>query len=310
MNLDDLSTTAIVVAVLVFLVGLGGAMAYEQVPEGHEGVVLSWGAVSGETFEPGANWVLPVRDGVQNVEVRPRTYTMSAVAGEGDNADRNDAVKVTAINGTEHDVDITVRYRVDEDRAARFVTQWNTVDQVEERLIRPTVRSRLRDEAAAIQTSQIYTREGRDRLEEAATQALKSAVEDEAIVLEAVQIRDVTLPSDYAQSLREKERAKVQVEEEENRIEVERKKAEQERIQAQADADVIDIRGDALRQNPEVLQLRYIQAINPTDKVILGGGDTPIILDAAGMGQQSNVTNETSAPDVSFNQTSANSTAA
>jgi regulator of protease activity HflC (stomatin/prohibitin superfamily) len=268
--------------VALLLVATGGAVAsYEQVGEGHVGVEKEWGAVTGNTHEPGANWIAPWK-GVQRVEVRPRTYTMSDTSGEGEKEARRDSVVVQTINGTTVRVDVTVRYRVDPDRADDFVRQWRNVEQAEERLIRPTVRSKLRDEAAAVPTTDIYTAGGRERLAAAATVALEQEFAGEALVLETVQVRAVDLPAEYDKALDAKEVAKQRVQEKEYEVQQERKEAERKRIEAEANADVIEIEGGALRDNPEVLIQQQIAAQENANTIYVPVGDDglPMYLDA------------------------------
>lgn len=267
---------AIGFALLLVVSGIGAALSYKQVPEGYEGVTTEWGAVTGETLEPGAHWKIPIMQGVQNVETRPRTYTMSQTSGEGQKA-RADAVSVQTVNGTTVKVDVTVRYRIDENNAGDFVREWNNVGQMEQRLIRPTVRSELRDEAADIQTSDIYTSGGREALAQAAVVALEQEFSDEPIILETVQVRNVDLPNRIDEVLDEKEEAKQRVQVEQERIEQERARAEQRRVEAQAEADVIRTRGEALRENPIVLDARMIEAYSE-GTVYVTDGDTPMIL--------------------------------
>lgn len=259
-----------------------GVLAVHQVDEGYVGVEKKWGEVTGTTFDPGMHFTRPFAVSVQTVETRPRTYTMADTQDEGDEPGRQDAVVVQTINGTTVRVDVTVRYRVNASEADQFVSEWNDVGQAEQRLIRPAVRSQLRDEAAAIPTSEIYTSEGRQRLAQAAREALVTEFSGEAMILEAVQVREVNLPDDYDRALNEKEIAKQRVEAEENRLEQDRIKAEQRRVQAQAQADVVEIRGEALRENPIVLRARYIQALdNGNVFVVPQDGSTPIIMDAS-----------------------------
>jgi regulator of protease activity HflC (stomatin/prohibitin superfamily) len=83
------------VGVAVVIALIGGVLAYEQVPEGHEGVTTEWGAVTGETLDPGAHFKIPVMQNVQAVETRPRTYTMSNTAGQQIILDASNATRTT-----------------------------------------------------------------------------------------------------------------------------------------------------------------------------------------------------------------------
>jgi regulator of protease activity HflC (stomatin/prohibitin superfamily) len=239
--------------------------SYEQVGEGHVGVEKEWGAVTGAVHPAGPNWVAPWV-GVQNVEIRPRTYTSS--------------VDVTTLNGTTFNVSYVIRYRVVDSRAAEFVKQWNQIEQAEQRLIDPTVEDRMRKEGAGIRSSVIYTEDGRNMLATAAQEKLSEAFDGEALVLEAVQITNVGIPGNYQRALNEKEIAKQNVQKEKYNVEKQRQIARQKEIDAEADARVIEITGEALRANPIVLQQREIDAIKPTDKVIIGSGNGGIIIDA------------------------------
>lgn len=268
-----------ILAVIIGVVLVGSfALSYTQVPEGHTGVEKELGAVTGNQYDAGAHLKLPWKS-VKTIECRPRTYTMSDAEGEGQKGGRQDAVVVQSVNGTTHRVDITIRYHINCANSTSFVSEWNNEQQMEQRLIRPTVRSQLRDEASSIQTSRIYTANGRKKLQASATTVLTEQFGDQAVVLEAVQIRDVTLPKQYQKELTKKEKSKVKITRKRHEIEVEKKEAKRKRIEAQADADVIKIRGKALNNNPIVLRDRYIKAIKPTDKVITDGNQS-IIVDA------------------------------
>lgn len=268
---QKLSFAASTVALLVLLSLIAVPFAYKGVNEGHVGVHKEWGAVTGKTLAPGAHLKMPIRDGVQNVEIRPRTYTMSHTSGEGKKANRDDSIRVTTINGTDVDVDVTIRYRVNAERADEFVTEWNNENQLEKRLIRPTVRSTGRDVAAGITTSDIYTQMGREALERAIREDLRAEMGDEPVVLEAVQVRDVKLPNSYQRQLNAKESAKVQIEKKEYQIQSARKDKQRKLIEAEAEAEANRIVGESLTD--EVLADRYIKSLDRTDTVYIPVGE-------------------------------------
>jgi len=279
---------------IVLFSSIGLVFAYHQVPEGHVGVETEWGAVTGNVDDPGAEWKVPFMQGIQDVETRPRTYTMSQTTGEGDKS-RADAISVKTVNGTTVKVDVTIRYRINDSEADEFVEDWNNERQMEKRLIRPTIRSELRDEASDIQTtggSGIYTRQGREALATTARTALESEFADEPIVLEQVQIRNIDLPDQIDATLDEKEQAKQQVEVEQERIRQEEARAEQARVEAQGEADVIATRGEALSENRIVLKARQIEAYDSGTVFVTEGGQE-IILDGSGAAEGNTDGNET-----------------
>lgn len=280
--------------VLLLLIGVGTVgIGYHQVNEGYVGVHTKLGAVTGEVQQPGATWIIPGYQGVKNVEIRPRTYTMAERRGEGDKEDIDDAVSVPTKDGVDVKVDITIRYRVQADKVPKFVSEWHSVEQAEQRLIRPTVRSTLRDEGGDIPTSDIYTKDGRDRLREAVRKELDKDTRNEAVVVEAVLIREVRLPPGYQKSLekkeiekqrvlqadyavdraeKEKEKAIVQAESkaEQRRISAQAR-ADARRIQAEAEADAIKVVNDELTE--DYVDYEFVRALDRTDTIYFMGSD-------------------------------------
>lgn len=264
---NDLLITSIAIIAVILIIGF--VFAYQQVPEGHAGVEKTWGAVNGDVLDSGANWIVPFMQGVQDVETRPRTYTMSNTINEGQRS-QADAISVKTVNGTSVDVDITVRYRIEKRNTDAFVSEWNYEEQMEARLIRPTIRSVLRDEASSLQTTgdnSIYTQEGRQSLQKTARGALEEEFKDQPIILEAIQIRNINLPDTIDQTLQEKEQAKQQVQVEQQRIKQEKARAEQKVVEAEGDAEAIEIRGEALNSNEVVLEQQYIEALKEGETI-------------------------------------------
>jgi regulator of protease activity HflC (stomatin/prohibitin superfamily) len=247
---------------------IGGVMAFEGVNEGHVKVVKNKGAVTGDYLEPGWHFITPIVEGTQTIETRPQTYTMSAAGGEGERADKDDSVRVLTSDGLAVDIDVTVRYRVTPSMAPQFHAEYRDMATAEERIIRPTIRSELRTEGGNIDVTEIYTGEGQTRLKLAVEEALKTEFNGSGLTLQTVQIRNVRLPAEYAQSIEQKKVREQKIEEAQYEIQVAEKNKERQIIEAQAEAEQIRITGDALRDNPEVLQLRYIEALAENDNTV------------------------------------------
>jgi len=262
------SATVIGLVVLLLVSAVGGVMAFEGVNEGNVKVVKNQGAVTGKILEPGWHFITPIVQGTVSIPTRPQTYTMSHQSGEGDNANQDDSVRVLTQDGLHVDVDVTVRYRVTPRDAPRFHEEYRDLPTAETRLIRPTVRSVLRTEGGNIDVTDIYTGEGQTRLKLAVEEALKTETEGSGIVIESVQIRNVRLPAEYAKSIEQKKVKQQKIEEAEYEIQVAEKNKERQVIEAEAEAEQIRIKGEALRQNPEVLDLRYIEALRENDNTI------------------------------------------
>ena len=269
-NLTRLVLTG-VLALLVLSAPVAGLLAWEPVEEGNVKVVKKWGATTGTVFEPGAHFVNPVSQSTSSLSVRPQSYTMSAQQSEGQ-VEGDDAIRVLTEDGLRVDIDVTVRYRVDASQAVDFYKNYRTVETAEERLIRPSIRSVLRTEAGRLPVTEIYTGEGQTKLKLAAERELGEDFQNDGLILEAVQIRNVELPAEYARAVEQKEITEQRRQQKQSELEVEKLEADRKKIEAQGEADANRIVSESLTN--EVLAQQYIQRLDETDTVYIPvGGD-------------------------------------
>jgi regulator of protease activity HflC (stomatin/prohibitin superfamily) len=260
------------IALLLLAAPVVGLLAWEPVEEGNVKVVKKWGATTGQVFGPGAHVINPVSQSTESLSVRPQAYTMSSSAGEGRESARDDAITVLTQDGLRTDIDVTVRYRVDAANAVTFYRQYRTLGTAEERLIRPSIRSILRTEAGRLPVTVIYTGEGQTRLKAAAEKELGGEFSKAGLVLEAVQIRNVELPAQYAQAVEQKEITEQRRQQKQDELAVEELEAERKRIEAQGTADANRIISQSL--DDRVLAQKYIEKLDETDTVYIPvGGD-------------------------------------
>lgn len=252
MNDRTVGVITVVLGFCVVTAAVGGLLAWEPVNEGNVKVVTNFGAYKGEVLYPGPHWVNPVTQDTHSLSVRPQEYTMSKDSGEGNKANKDDSVTVLTNDGVKVDIDVTVRYRVDASNAGTFYQKYKTVDNAETVLIRPTVRSVLRTEGGDISTQYIYTGAGQDQMRDAVITALEPELKDAGLVLEAVQIRNVQLPRNYADSIEQKEIAKQKAEQAENEVVLAEKEKQKQIIRAQANAEEAVIRATAAAEAREI----------------------------------------------------------
>ncbi|WP_410765993.1 prohibitin family protein [Haloferax sp. DFSO60] len=257
-------------ALLLIASPVAGLLAWEPVEEGNVKVVKKWGATTGTVFEPGAHVVNPISQSTVSMSVRPQSYTMSAKSSEG-NQQGDDAITVLTQDGLRTDIDVTVRYRIDAAKAVSFYQNYRTLGTAEERLIRPSIRSVLRTEAGRLRVTEIYTGEGQTKLKAAAEKELSEEFAKDGLILEAVQIRNVELPSEYAQAVEQKEITEQRRQQKQDELAVEELEAERKRIEAQGEADANRILAESL--SDEVLAQKYIEKLDETDTVYIPVGE-------------------------------------
>jgi regulator of protease activity HflC (stomatin/prohibitin superfamily) len=260
-----------VVILLVVGAPIVGLLAWSPVEEGNVKVVKKWGATTGTTFEPGPHFINPVAQSTTSLPVRPQSYTMSSTQSEGNVQGRDDAISVLTEDGLRVDIDVTVRYRIDQSEAVAFYKDYRTLGTAEERLIRPSVRSVLRTEAGRLPVTEIYTGEGQTRLKQAAEQQLSTEFAESGLILEAVQVRNVELPSEYAQAVEQKEITEQRRQQKQSELEVEELEAQRKRIEAQGEAEANRIVSQSLDRR--VLAQKYLDTLDETDTVYIPVGD-------------------------------------
>jgi len=249
------ATAMLVIGIVVMLLGgIGYIVLVETVDEGERGVMKQQGAVTGEVFEPGWHWpIVPFYENVVHIEVRPRTYTMSGNIHEGD-VKSEDAVTFMSADQQQVGVDITVRYKIEEDDVDDFHSQWKTESQFEARLLRPEIINTVAREGSALNATEANSDDGRARLAEVAIQSLASQAPD-SVIIESVQVRDIHLDPEFRKNLEQVEIANAEAEAARERA---RGDADAERIRAEGDADAFRTRQKALTK--EILMLEQIDA--------------------------------------------------
>ncbi|QIB72977.1 prohibitin family protein [Halogeometricum borinquense] len=303
----SLARTALIagIAVLLLAAPITGLLAWEPVEEGNVKVVKKWGATTGEVFEPGAHFINPISQSTASLSVRPQSYTMSSQQGEGEQAQRDDAITVLTEDGLRTDIDVTVRYRVDASKSVSFYRSYRTLETAEKRLIRPSIRSVLRTEAGRLPVTEIYTGEGQTQLKKAAEKQLSKDFAEAGLILEAVQIRNVELPKQYAQAVEEKEITEQRRQQKQDELAVEKLEADRKRIAAQGEADANRILSQSLDQR--ILTQKYIEKLDQTNTVYIPVGDSGYpqfvrsIEPGANAGDTSNITVDTSKAEIESN---------
>lgn len=280
------SLKTIVAGVLVLLLVVGGVSAIHTVPEGHVGVEKTWGAVNGDTHPAGMTFVTPFADSVQPVEIRPRTYTMVQGEGEGEKKDA-DAIQAKTQDGVIAFVDISVQYHVEPSCSADFVREWNSVEQVEHRTIRPAIRSTVYDNAGSTPATDFHTESSRQKLQEDVKSELQEQFSGRCLSLNNVWVRDIEYDEDYQKSLQNVQVSKQQAEQAEyekdrqitraeadaeQRIIEAESKAESRLIQAEAEAE--SIRKVREQLSPAYNQFVFYENLDSTDTVYWFGNSS------------------------------------
>jgi regulator of protease activity HflC (stomatin/prohibitin superfamily) len=234
---------------VVFLV-LASAIV---VPAGNVGVQVFFGNVNEEALESGFHVVNPLME-INNMDVRTQAYTMSAVHGEGQK-EGDDAIEVLTSDGLTLRLEITVQYRL-LPTAAPMVYKSIGEDYVD-KIVRPEIRSALRDKAVNYVSTDLYSIKREDFVARV-NATIEEVFKKRGLVLEGVLLRDVTLPQSVQLSINQKISAQQEAQKMEFVLQKESQEADRKRIEAQGIQDYQKI--VALSLSQQILEWKGIEA--------------------------------------------------
>lgn len=272
-----------VIAGVVFALLAG---SFVVVPAGRVGVVFNvLGGVSDRERNPGVQFVMPGLQQLTLLNTREQSIEFTT--------DNNDEIPALSQEGLQIVSDATVRYRIEADEASTIFESIG--DNVEATLIRPQVRSVIRNAIANYNAAEVISTQ-RGELQSEIEEVLTNELAANNIVLLDVLLRDIRIPDSITQAIEEKQAAEQQIEVETNRREQARIAAERAVIQAegerdaevaraQGEAEALRLRGQAIRENPEIIQLEVAQKLAPSLQTILLPSEGNFLLDVRGLTQ-------------------------
>ena len=278
-------TLRLIGAALVVLVIVSAAFdGFYTIDQGELGVQLRNGAVTG-VAEPGFHMQVPLIDSVKEISVRTEKIDYEDVASYSKDIQ-------------EADIDIVVTFRADPSRVTDVYSEYGSVQAMADRIITPAVYSETKIVFGTFNAATAIAE--RSRLVAEVDAAIRRKIEGTPLILENVQIANMDFSKAFEQSVEERMLAEVEVTKLKQNLEREKVEADIVRTQAAAQADkvraeaqaradairltgeaeaaAITARGNALRDNPALIQLVQAERWNgvlPT--TMLPSGTVPFI---------------------------------
>jgi regulator of protease activity HflC (stomatin/prohibitin superfamily) len=272
------SSALLVLIVAILLTVLGSGLVYVESNE--RGIVKTIGAggIRPEPLQPGLNWILPVVEQAVTYSISNQTYTMSAVATEGQ-VQGDDSIRARTKDGQEVILDASVIYRVDPKKVVQLHIVWQ--DKYQEGIVRPEARGVIRDAVSQYGVEEVVSSKRAEMVQFITDQLGATLAENNLELIDFV-LRDIHFSEEYAAAIEQKQIAEQLAQQ--AALTVEQKKQEAEQVaQGQADAAVIaaqgaaeaqiiqaeaqakanELIGQSLQANPEILQYQYILKLSP-----------------------------------------------
>lgn len=247
-----------VTVLLLWMFGIGPAFGI--VPAGNRGVVLRFGAVTGEILGEGLYILIPFVNSVELMNVQILAYPAKAV------------------EAASHDLqtihtDVVVNYRLDPTQAAVYYQQFR--HEGVDRILFPNVQETVKSVTANYEAEKLIT--NRSRVKEEIDRILVDRISRYHLIVEAVSITNFDFSDEFEKSIEQKviaEQLALKAKNDLVRITTE---ADQRIAQATGEAEAIRIRGDALRQNSQLVALEAVQRWDGKLPVTMLGDTVPFI---------------------------------
>jgi prohibitin 2 len=267
----------ILIVAIIAISAVAGAIAV--IGAGHRGVLLTWGKVEPRILGEGISTITPFMNQVVPISVQTQKYSATASSASAD----------LQIVTTE----VTLNYHLEADKV-------NTIYQTlqldwENRIIQPAIQESVKASTAKYTAEELITK--RPIVKDAIDMSLKEKLAPYGLVTETIYITDFKFSPEFEAAIEQKVTAVQLAQKAENdlkRIQVEAQQAvavaqgqaEATITKAKAEAEAIKITGDALKNNPALVQLESVKKWNGIMPVtLISGGQTPtILLPIAGTG--------------------------
>ena len=277
-----MKTISVMAAILVLA-------ACTKVPAGNVGVMVDlYGSAKGvqaQELGAGRYWV----GYNQELYIFPtftQTYTWAASPNEGKAHD--ESITFQSIEGLPINTDVGVTYHVTPDKVSLLFQKYRRgLDEITDIYIHNMIRDSFVELGSQLPIEDIYGK-GKEALVEGVQAKVQKQVSDIGIVIEKIYlVNTLRLPGAVGAAINAKIAATQMAQQRENEVQQSKAEAQKEiakaqgtaqsmLINAQAEAQALKLRGDALRENPSLVQLN---AIDKWDGHLpnVNGGNTPFI---------------------------------
>jgi len=294
----------IVAGIALFFAFIVFVSSYTQIDYGTVGMVTRFGRITNRIMQPGLNWRVPFVERVVVYRTQEMVYATATNLDEyGPGTYSDFPTDTTTADGQQITVKYSVRFRIDPARITQIANEIGDEEDVVEKVVKFHSRILARNIPKEYEALDLYTGNVQQVQEEFETQ-LRPLLEKKGVVLEAFGLRKIDFRDDYVQAIEQKQIEAENVTTEKNRAEqakwkaqsaieeakgqaaatIENARGDAERIKllavgdaekikllAQAEAEAIQVKGEVLKQYPEVIQLQFVESLSDPDGNVTWG---------------------------------------
>lgn len=244
------------VAVIVVLL-LGNPLG--TVGAGERGILLRFNAVTGTIYDEGLYFRWPLIERVIIVDIKIQKEQADATAASKDLQ-------------TVHS-DVAVNFHIGAERVASIYQEVGI--DYKQRLIDPTLQEAVKAITAKFTAEELITR--REAVRDDIKALLKEKLEPRGIMVDEFNIVDFGFSPSFNSAIEAKVTAEQQALAAKNKLEQIKFEADQRIAEARGKSEAMRVESEALRTNPQILELRALEKWNGVLPQVTGSGGVPFI---------------------------------
>lgn len=246
----------IVVAIFIIIV----LLPFYTIGAGERGVVLNWGAFNGEVSGEGLHFRTPIKQSIikMNVQVQKEEVAVSAAS--------SDLQTVSA--------KIAVNYHLNPEKVGVI---YQTIGKdFKERVISPAIQEAMKSTTAKFTAEELVTK--REIVKDEAKTNIKNRLAESNIVVDDFNIVNFDFSESFNTAIEAKVTAEQNALASKNKLEQVKYEAQQQIEQAKGKSEAIRVEAQALKDNPQLTQLRAVEKWNGVLPVYMtSGAPTPFL---------------------------------
>lgn len=243
----------IVVSVFVAFIAFGIVWPFGTVGAGERGVQLRFGAVTGKVIGEGLYFRIPVMESVRIVDVKVQNDQVEASAASKD---------LQSVNSI-----VAVNFHVNPEQVATLFQ--GVGEDYKSRLIDPALQESVKASTAKFTAEELITK--REEVREEVKRHLKDKLEGRGIVIDDFNIVDFNFSKSFNEAIEAKVTAEQSALAAKNKLEQIKFEADQDIASAKGRAEALRIESEALKNNPQVLELRALEKWDGRLPTVTGG---------------------------------------
>ena len=294
--MNKLKTSLGILGIFALVLVWFASSLYQKVPAGYVGVATLFGEVKKEPFEEGLH--VPVNPFYEwyFYDVRQKSHLEEA------NVPSQDQLQTK--------IQVSVQFRLQGENAPKILQETGQAQDVLIVHIVPKLRSLMREQGKTIRRAEdFFLEETQQNMQTSLLEGLKDYLGSKGVSVEAVLIRDISLPPFIIKAIESKKEREQEVEKQKAELErftteqqqkVELAKAESEaakeqalkkRLLADAQAYEIEKINTAIGDNPNYVKLQALEALkaiskDPASKIYFMDGNSPSPLPLMNIGSK------------------------